>query len=70
MNIQLNGKPKEIPETTTVASLLDLMNIRSEVVAVEVNLDVIPRERRGEKALKEGDEVEVVRFVGGGLWTR
>lgn len=66
MKIQLNGKPHDIADSTSVAALLEQLQLRAEVVAVEVNLDVIPRDTRAQRMLKEGDQVEVVKFVGGG----
>lgn len=66
MRIAVNGEPREVPSGTTVAGLLVLLGVRDERVAVEVNVDVVRREARADRALAEGDQVEIVSFVGGG----
>ncbi|HIE36267.1 MAG TPA: cysteine synthase A [Candidatus Omnitrophica bacterium] len=64
--IYLNGKEEEIPEGVTISELLKLKNIRPQVVTVEVNDEIIPRERYSEVKLKEKDRVEFVYYMGGG----
>ena len=66
MNIQLNGEAKEVRDGSTVADLLDALGIGRERVAVEVNLDIVPRARHAEHAVNDGDRIEIVQFVGGG----
>jgi sulfur carrier protein len=66
MQINLNGEPRDVPEGVTVAHLLELLEVRMKGVAVERNLDVIPRAEHATTALIEGDRVEVVTLVGGG----
>lgn len=66
ITIQLNGEPKEIPENLTLATLLERLQLPADRVAVERNLEVVPRERWGETAIKPGDRLEVVHLVGGG----
>jgi sulfur carrier protein len=66
LSIVLNGEPRELAPGTTVAALLRELAIRDERVAVEVNLEVIRRDKRQERVLSEGDRVEIVSFVGGG----
>lgn len=66
LQIIVNGEPKRVPEGTTVARLLELLSIRGERVAVEVNLDVIRRDDRTSRVLADHDQVEIVSFVGGG----
>jgi sulfur carrier protein len=66
MRIQLNGKPYESPEGTTVAQLLKHLGIEGNRVAVELNLNILPKNEYASSMLKEGDQVEVVHFVGGG----
>ncbi|MBI3324068.1 MAG: sulfur carrier protein ThiS [Candidatus Omnitrophica bacterium] len=66
MELQVNGKPMELPDGTTAAGLLQQLAVRPERVVVEVNLAILKRDQLGETVLKPGDEVEIVHFVGGG----
>jgi len=66
MQIHLNGEPRDVPERVTVGQLLELLEVRMKGVAVERNLDVIPRAEHATTCLTEGDRVEVVTLVGGG----
>ncbi len=66
MLIRLNGQDQTIRDGTTVMELLGQLKIEGDRVAVEVNLMVVPRARMAGLSLKEGDEVEIVQFVGGG----
>ncbi|TWT94781.1 sulfur carrier protein ThiS [Botrimarina colliarenosi] len=66
MTIHLNGEPRDVPDGLTIAGLLELLEVRMKGVAVERNLDVVPRVEHAATALAEGDRVEVVTLVGGG----
>jgi len=66
MRIQLNGKDKEIEAGTTVHGLLDALAVVSASVAVERNAQLVSRRTFADLVLEEGDEVEIVTFVGGG----
>ena len=66
VNIVLNGEPFELERPVTVSKLLEQLNIDPRRVAVEHNLVVLKRAACDSTLLKEGDEVEVVNFVGGG----
>lgn len=66
MRIQLNGEPLELPDGETVAALLARLALGERRVAVELNLDIVPRSQHAGTALKEGDQVEVVHAIGGG----
>jgi thiamine biosynthesis protein ThiS len=66
MQVHINGEPREIASAMTVATLLDLMKIESQQVAVEVNACVVRRARHHEVQLEPGDQIEIVTFVGGG----
>jgi cysteine synthase A len=67
MKIFLNGKETEVKEGISIAQLLKEKNIRPEVVTVEVNEKIIKREEFENFVLKEGDFVEFVFFMGGGI---
>jgi thiamine biosynthesis protein ThiS len=66
MTITLNGETREIAAGRTVAELLGELEILPKHVAVEVNLELVPRERHRERVLRENDRLEVVTLVGGG----
>ncbi len=66
MQIILNGETKTFPEGISILDLLEVLKTDRNRVAVEVNLNIIPRRLHGETKLKENDRVEVVTFVGGG----
>jgi sulfur carrier protein len=66
MQIQLNGESREIPARTTLAELLDREGLGGRRVAVEINLEIVPRSQHAGRALSEGDRVEVVQAIGGG----
>lgn len=67
MRVQLNGEPYDGPDAMTVAGLLERLEIESTRVAVELNLDILPKDEYAATTLKEGDRLEVVHFVGGGI---
>ncbi|MFQ5509891.1 MAG: sulfur carrier protein ThiS [Leptospirillia bacterium] len=62
----MNGTPREVAAGSTVSTLLQALDIRAEGVAVEHNKDIVKRDRFGETALSEGDQIEIIQFVGGG----
>ena len=69
MKLQINGDDRDfanIPVPFTLASLIESLGMKPDRVAVELNRDIVPRDRWAETALKEGDRLEVVHFVGGG----
>lgn len=66
MRVTLNGAEREVEAGTTVLSLLETAGVDRRRCAVEVNLEVVPRTRHGERVLVPGDRVEVVTMVGGG----
>ncbi|QDV23743.1 sulfur carrier protein ThiS [Aureliella helgolandensis] len=64
--IQLNGQAMDVPDGTSIVQLLELAKIRSQLVAVEVNLEIVPRESHAQHVLAAGDVIEAVTLVGGG----
>jgi sulfur carrier protein len=66
MDLQVNGEPRSVPEGTTVAQLLELLEIRAARVAVEVDAQVVKKADYAARALRPGEQVEIVAFVGGG----
>ena len=65
MRIQINGEPREV-EAATILALVEELGLDVRKVAVERNLEIVPRSLHGATALAEGDRVELVQFVGGG----
>ena len=66
MRIVLNGESREVPEACSVTSLLTQLQIPSDRVAVEVNLNIVDRRAFDGTDLRDGDRVEVIGFIGGG----
>ena len=66
LRITLNGDPHEVAGPLTVADLLAQLAIDARRVAVEHNLVVLKRDAFGSTRVQDGDEVEIVNFVGGG----
>ena len=66
IEIIVNGEPRTVRDGLTVQELLAELGIRGDAVAVELNRDVVPRDRHGDMRLGAGDRLEVVTFVGGG----
>jgi len=66
LRIRLNGEPRELADGLTIQQLLDELGIDPRRVAVEHNLTIVKRHRYDTTAINEGDEVEIVNFVGGG----
>lgn len=66
MKVILNGESKECVEGITIENLLDLYKIDKNRVAVELNLQIIPKKELSTLVLKDTDLLEVVTFVGGG----
>jgi sulfur carrier protein len=68
MKLHINGEERTFdPAVPTLAALVEALGMKADRVAVELNRDIVPRDRWAETALKEGDRLEVVHFVGGGV---
>ena len=66
MQITVNDEAREVAAGTTIADLLQELGMRPKFVAVERNLELVPRARHAECELVENDRLEVVTLVGGG----
>lgn len=66
MNIIVNGQTRQVADGLTVAELLDELKLGTRYVAVEVNLEVVPRQTHAQRQLADGDRLEIVTLVGGG----
>jgi sulfur carrier protein len=66
MKISVNGESREVETGTTVAALVRALSVPTSHVAVELNLEVVPRTQHAETVLRDGDRLEIVTLVGGG----
>jgi sulfur carrier protein len=66
IEIFVNGSPRNVAAGTTIALLIEAMNLPWRFVAVEKNLELVPRARHAESVLAAGDRLEIVTLVGGG----
>ena len=64
--IEVNGESREVPGGASVAELLTLIGLAAPKVAVERNLEIVPRSAWTTTMLAEGDRLEIVHFIGGG----
>jgi sulfur carrier protein len=66
MEIQVNGEPRKVPEDMVLTDLIAGMGLGDKRVAVEINLEIVPRSEHGARQLHAGDRVEIVAAIGGG----
>ena len=66
MRVMLNGEPHTVADGLTVAQLVCDLGLTARRIAVEINRDILAREDYAACALREGDAVEIVHFIGGG----
>ena len=64
--IQLNGDPYEINDGTNLNELLNKLKIQKNKVAIEVNGEIVEKNKYANLILNEDDKVEIVHFIGGG----
>ena len=66
MQIYVNGEEKQIPETTDMETLVEMLELQGQRIAVEVNEELVPRSTFSGHRLYESDRVEIIHAVGGG----
>ena len=66
LSVRVNGEPRRLPAGTTVAAMIRELGLDPARVAVERNLEIVPRSTLGELPVADGDAYEIVHFVGGG----
>ncbi len=66
MELKINGEARNFPAGLTLASLVAQLGMKQDRVAVELNLEIVPRANWDATHLKDGDKLEIVHFVGGG----
>lgn len=66
MDITVNGEKQTVPSGYTAAQLVSDMGLVGRRIAMEVNLEIVPRSTYEQHALQAGDQIEIVHAVGGG----
>ena len=66
MQISINGESRDVAGDSTVADLLKVLGMQPKYVAVERNLELVPRATHADCVLEDGDHLEIVTLVGGG----
>jgi thiamine biosynthesis protein ThiS len=66
MKVTVNGNARELAEGTTIAQLIEQLKLKTDRIATERNLSVVPKAQYGQTRLADGDKLEIVTFVGGG----
>lgn len=66
MQIHINGEPRAVADVASLAALIDSLGMKADRVAVELNLEIVPRARWSDTPIHDGDKLEIVHFVGGG----
>lgn len=67
MDLTINGEERSFDDGLTLASLIERLGMKQDRVAVELNRDIVQRDKWASTALNSGDRLEIVHFVGGGL---
>jgi sulfur carrier protein len=67
LRIQVNGEPRDVDDGTTLSELISSLQLKPEQIAVELNRTVVRRAEWPATVLHDGDALEVVHFVGGGV---
>jgi sulfur carrier protein len=66
ISVNINGETRRLPDSLTIAALLDEMGLTGKRVALERNGDIVPRSTFSNQQLADGDRIEIVVAVGGG----
>src|SRR5471032_459100 len=66
VEITLNGEVRQLTQPTSVRGLLESLGLDPAKIAVERNLEIVPRSTYSDVALSQGDRLEIVHFIGGG----
>ena len=66
MKLTINGEPRDFDSPLSLAALVQEMGMKQDRVAIELNRNIAPREQWDQTQLADGDQLEIVHFVGGG----
>lgn len=70
MKLRINGEIREVSSPLSLAALVEQLGMKPDRVAVELNREIVAREQWTSTRLAEGDQLEIVHFVGGGVQFR
>ena len=66
LSLTVNGEPRKAPVGATVRDVVELLQLDGRRIAVAVERDVVPRSEYAQRALRDGDRIEILEAVGGG----
>ena len=66
LSVRINGEERCVPNGLSVATLIDELGLDAKRVAIERNFEIVPRSTFAEVEVEDGDQYEIVHFVGGG----
>jgi thiamine biosynthesis protein ThiS len=66
MKLVINGEERTVPDVPTLATLIESLGMKPDRIAVELNREIVQRGKWSDTALRDGDKLEIVHFVGGG----
>lgn len=66
MKLTINGEIQDFADGLTISDLVEVLGLQPKKVAIERNLEVVPKSLHPETVLADGDRIEIVQFVGGG----
>jgi len=66
IKIDVNGEPRTVADSSSIADLLIEMELADKRVAVERNMEIVPRSQHNSTSLESGDQIEIVHAIGGG----
>jgi thiamine biosynthesis protein ThiS len=66
MQVQVNGESRQLRDGMTVAELVEDLGMTGKRIAIEINLEIVPRSLHAKRAIQDGDKVEIVQAIGGG----
>jgi thiamine biosynthesis protein ThiS len=66
MQLTINGEARQYDALTSLSSLIETLGLDPRKVAIERNLEIVPRSTYAATSLADGDRIEIVHFIGGG----
>ena len=66
MIININGESRDVPNNCNAQDLIELLEMQNDKIAMEVNMEIVPRSTYADFTFNEGDKIEIVRAIGGG----